>query len=81
MNHKIKVSYKYVYANPIKRTIVFRDLVDSIIQTKALYIQRWLETDDIYDPNNYFKITKLKLNKDKRIEFIELTEMENNINE
>lgn len=80
MIRNIRVSYKYLYRNPVKRTVGLTILLKEIIQTRATFLQNWLDSDAIYDPTNDFKVTKLTLDNNKQITFVELTEMENNIN-
>lgn len=75
----IKVTYKYLYANPVRETTSIKYLLNDVINRRAAFLQKWLDTDALYDPTNDYKVTKLKLDKDKKITQIELTEMENTV--
>lgn len=75
----IKVTYKYLYASPVRKTTSIKYLLNDVINRRAAFLQKWLDTDALYDPTNDYKVTKLKLDKDKKITQIELTEMENTV--
>lgn len=77
----IRVTYRYLYSNPVKRTTSMSYLIRDLIQTRATFLQQWLDSDEVYDPTNDFKVTKLELDKNQNINHVELTEMENPIYE
>lgn len=80
MSEKIDVKFKYVYNSSMSCRLTLKELLKEIIQLKSTYLYQWLDNDNIYDPNNYYKITNFKL-KNGRLQSIELTEMENAIDE
>lgn len=81
MNYSVIVKYKYMFANPYKETLRVSELLNSIEHIKEKYLENWIESDEIYDPLNYYKVTKFNLNNKGQANFIELTEMGNKFNE
>ena len=70
MKNKVSVLFKYLYGNPVRRSVDLDKLISNVIVTRATFPQKWLDCDDLYDPNNDFKITKLELDKNKKLKRI-----------
>lgn len=74
MNIRLMVEYKYLDNTTFREDGTISELLNGLAMAREIFLNTWVDSDDIYNPLKMVEITKLSLNKYGDVTFLQVKE-------